>query len=367
MVRKVLHLLSTKTLNGAEKVALDICTNLDSEKFLPIVVCAGDALRGYFDKEGIETFKINIGRLNIIEVLKLRKILKSENINLIHAHDVRASIAAKLASVNLDIPVISHIHVEYDWLKTRSILRTIDRFFRNKYDLTLACSEKVKEFYCKHNSKCDGSKVVALPNSFNFSEFNKIHITCNMDFKVINSIPVEPYVFGYIGRLIDVKGIDLLIETFDLFHKEYTNSILVIVGEGIERENLVNLSSKYNLSTKIYFMGYRVDVYNWLNIFDSFILPSKREGLPITILEAMAMKKIVISTNIGGIPELIRNNYNGILLEERSTENLLKSMKYVYQNRNEVQEIEENAYKHLISNYSIEDYIMRLQEVYKGL
>jgi glycosyltransferase involved in cell wall biosynthesis len=367
MVRKVLHLLSTKTLNGAEKVALDICTNLDSEKFLPIVVCAGDALRGYFDKEGIETFKINIGRLNIIEVLKLRKILKSENINLIHAHDVRASIAAKLASVNLDIPVISHIHVEYDWLKTRSILRTIDRFFRNKYDLTLACSEKVKEFYCKHNSKCDGSKVVALPNSFNFSEFNKIHITCNMDFKVINSIPVEPYVFGYIGRLIDVKGIDLLIETFDLFHKKYTNSILVIVGDGIERENLVNLSMKYNLSSVIHFMGYRMDVYNWLNIFDSFILPSKREGLPLTILEAMAMKKIVISTNVGGIPELIHDKYNGILLKERNTENLLMSMKYVYENRNEVREIEENAYKHLILNYSTYDYIMRLQEVYKGL
>ena len=117
MTYKVLHLLSTKTLNGAEKVALDICTNLDNNIFYPLAVCAGDELRSYFQQEGIKSFKINISNLNIKEILKLRMLIKSENIDLIHAHDVRASIAAKLASCNLNILVISHIHGEYDWLK----------------------------------------------------------------------------------------------------------------------------------------------------------------------------------------------------------------------------------------------------------
>lgn len=367
MVYKILHLLSTKTLNGAEKVALDICTNLDKEIFLPKVVCAGNELMDYFNRQSIESFKIDIGKLNIKQVLKLRKLIKNGSINLIHAHDVRASIAAKLACINLNISVISHIHVEYDWLKNKSILKIIDRFFRDKYDLSVACSKKVKEFYCKYNSKCNVEKVIALPNSFNFSEFNKIHTISNEDFKVINNIPKDKYVFGYIGRLIDVKGIDLFIKSFNLFHEKYSNSILVIVGDGEEKQKLMSLAEKYNLSTKIYFMGYRKDVYNWLNIFDSFILPSKREGLPLTILEAMAMKKIVISTTVGGIPELIVNNYNGILIGERNHQNLVKSMEYVYENRNEVCEIVENAYKYLTVNYSIEDYINNLQKVYKRL
>jgi glycosyltransferase involved in cell wall biosynthesis len=367
MAYKILHLLSTKTLNGAEKVALDICTNLDKNIFNLITVCAGDEVGGYFEKEAIETFIIDIAKLNIIGIIMLRRIIKNKSINLIHAHDVRASMAAKVASINLDIRVISHIHVEYEWLKYNSMLKIIDKLFRNKYDLSLACSDKVKEFYCHYNSKCNIEKIIELPNSLNFSEFNKTHITCNVDFKNINNIPNDKYVFGYIGRLINVKGIDLLIESFSLFHEKYSDSILIIVGTGEEKQKLMNLASKYNLSTEIYFMGYRKDVYNWLNIFDSFILPSKREGLPLTILEAMAMKKIVISTKVGGIPELIRNNYNGILIDDRNPQSLLESMKYVYENTNEVCEMQENAYKHLLSNYSINNYINNLQEVYKRL
>ena len=367
MAYKVLHLLSTKILNGAEKVALDICTNLDKDIFKPLAACAGDELRSYFQKEAIESFKIDISNLNVKEVLKLRKLIKNKNINLIHAHDVRASIAAKLATANLNIIVISHIHVEYDWLKNKSKLKIIDGLFRGKYDLSLACSKNVKEFYCKYNSKCNRDKIIALPNSFNFSEINKIDTMSNIYFESINNIPKDKYIFGYIGRLINLKGIDLIIESFNLFEKKHPNSILIIVGEGAEKEKLMNLAKEYNLSTKIYFMGYRKDVYNWLNIFDCFILPSKREGLPLTILEAMAMKKIVISTAVGGIPELIVNNYNGILIEERKPKLLMESMEYVYENKNEVNEIVENAYKHLILNYSIEDYINTIHKVYKNL
>lgn len=367
MTYKILHLLSTKILNGAEKVALDICTNLDKDIFRPITACAGDELRGYFEKEAIESFKIDISNLNVKGVLGLRKLIKNEKINLIHAHDVRASIAAKTAVANFNIPVISHIHGEYDWLKCNSKLKIIDGVFRDKYNLSLACSKVVKEFYCHYNSKCNKDKVIALPNSFNFSEINKIRIVPSQDFKSINNIPKDKYIFGYIGRLINLKGIDFLIESFSIFDEKYPDSILVIVGGGEEKERLMNLVKKCNLSTKIYFMGYSKDVYNWLNIFDSFISPSKREGLPLTILEAMAMKKIVIATAIGGIPELVMNNYNGILIENRDPQILMKSMEYVYENKNEVSEIVENAYKHLQLNYNIEDYINNLQKVYKSL
>lgn len=367
MVYKVLHLLSTKTLNGAEKVALDICTNLDKDIFKPIVVCAGEEVKGYFQKEYIKTYKINISNLSIKGILNLRGLIKNENIHLIHAHDVRASLASKLASVFLNIPIISHIHGEYDWLKSKSILKIIDSLFRDKYELSIACSQNVKEFYCYYNEKCNKHKIRAMPNSFDMSEMNRSNIVPYADFKSLNNIPTGKYVFGYIGRLIELKGIDLLIESFSLFHKKYNDSILIIVGDGIEKDKLMNLSIKYNLDASIYFMGYRRDVYNWLNIFDCFILTSKREGLPLTILEAMAMKKIVISTAVGGIPELIVSNYNGILIEDREPKLLLKSMEYVYTNKNEVKEIAQNAYELLIKLHSIKDYINNLQEIYTTL
>lgn len=367
MKYKIMHLLSTKTLNGAEKVALDICTNIDKEIFELVLVCGGEELKDFFNRGNIDSFKIDISKLNFKEIFHLRKLIKEQNIDLIHAHDVRASIAANLASKSLGIKVISHIHVEYEWQKKNSKEKFIDEIYRNRYSLSLACSQRVKEYYCFHNRECTRDKVISLPNSFNFNEISNIPILEEKEFKNLNNIPKDKYIFGYIGRLIDLKGIDLLIDSFNLFHNKYLDSILIIVGEGVEKGKLIKLVEKYNLSKEVYFSGYTRDIYNWLNIFDSFILPSKREGLPLTILEAMAMKKIVISTDVGGIPELIKNKYNGILLEERSQSVLFKSMEYVYKNKKEVEEIEEHAYEYLKSNYSMDDYINNISNIYKEL
>lgn len=362
---KVLQLLSTKTLNGAEKVALNICTNLDKNKFEALAVCAGDELMGYFQNQGIKVFKIDISKLNINELLKLRKVIKNESISLVHAHDVRASIAAKFAAANLKIPVISHIHGEYEWLTDKSKFKIIDKFFRRSYNLSLACSKQVKQFYCHYNSSCNKDKVISLPNCFNFSEINKNNFIPKEEFKCMNNIPKDKFVFGYIGRLIETKGIDLLIESIKLLEK--SDLILIIIGAGEEKEKLKDLTEQCNLSGKIFFMGYRKDIYNWLNIIDCLVLPSKREGLPMVILEAMAMKKIVISTAIGGIPELIKNNYNGLLTEESNVQLLTEAMQYVYENQNVVSQIEENAYKYLKQNYNMEKYINSLYGIYNSL
>lgn len=181
---KILQLLSTKTLGGSEKVALNICTNLDKNKFEALAVCAGDELIGYFQNQSIKAIKIDISKINFNEVLKLRKVIKDENIDLVHAHDVRSSIAAKLAVVNLKIPVISHIHSEYRWLTCGSIFKIIDRLFRGSYNLSLACSKKVKEFYCRYNVSCNKDKVIALPNSFNFNEIHNINLVPKKSLKI---------------------------------------------------------------------------------------------------------------------------------------------------------------------------------------
>lgn len=180
----------------------------------------------------------------------------------------------------------------------------------------------------------------------------------------MNNIPGDKFIFGYIGRLIETKGIDILIESFNLLKEKYSDLALIIIGDGEEKEKLINLIKKYNLSGEVYFIGYKKDIFNWLNIYDCLILPSKREGLPMVILEAMAMKKIVIAAATGGIPELIKNNYNGLLVEESNAQLLMKAMEYVHKNRKEVSEIEENAYVYLRQNYSIKEYINRLQAIY---
>lgn len=366
MKHTVLNLVATGRLSGAEKVVSDICTNLDKNNFKVIVACAGEELKGYYTEKGLETKIIDISKLNIFEIIKLRKLIVSENINLVHAHDVKASVASQIAVKGLGIPVISHIHGNYLWLANNFLMKGIDAYFREKYTLTIACSSKAQEFYKGYNNSFDYNKLIVLGNCFNFDEFRKIQLMDREEFKNKQSIPNGKYIFGYIGRLIKLKGVDLIIRSFKEFSKKNDDALLVIVGDGEEKENLKNLCREINVENKVLFMGYQKDVYNYLNVFDAFVIASQREGLPLVVLEAMAMGKIIISTPVGGIPEVIKNKCTGILLKERNEKFLIESMNYVFDNKEEANVIAEQGTKFLKEHRNIKNYIEMLEKIYLG-
>jgi len=121
------------------------------------------------------------------------------------------------------------------------------------------------------------------------------------------------------------------------------------------------------LLDKVFFMGYRLDVYDFMNIFDSFIVASEIEGLPMVILEAMAMKKLIISTPVGGIPEVIKDRETGILIKERNEDSLFESMEYAYKNIDISNKIGNQAREFLDNNRNIENYVKQLEHIYKNI
>ncbi|MBK1810278.1 glycosyltransferase family 4 protein [Clostridium sp. YIM B02505] len=360
----ILHVVATGRLSGAEKVIADISTNLN-ENYQCYAVCSGEELKKYYEEKGIKSFIININKLNPFEINKLSKLIKEYNIDLVHGHDVKPSIASYIAAKRHGVPMISHIHVTYTWMKTNKIMKSIDAYFRNRYDLSIACSELVKDYYEENNTSADRDKIVYLDNAFNFNEFNKVVVSDKSEFKKKLGINEEKFIFGFLGRLIAVKGADLLIKSFSVVAKTNENAQLLIVGDGDEREQLEELTKQLNLEDRVIFAGYQKNVYDYMNIFDCFVLPSVREGLPIAVLEAMAMKKLVISTPVAGLAKLIKNGENGIMISERSEEELVNSMLYIYDNADIRSSIESNAYNYLKENYNIDDYVKNLEKYYQ--
>lgn len=360
---KLLHIVATGRLSGAEKVVSDICTNL-SDNFIPIIVCAGEELKKYYEEKGLKVYLADINKLNPFEIKKLREIIILEDIQLVHGHDVKASIAAQIACYGLNKPVISHIHVNYTWMKTNKIMKNIDEYFRKKYAVSIACSEIVKQYYLENNKTVDKNKVVYLDNAFNFNEFNKIKIGQPNKIKDSLNIAQDEFVYGYLGRLIEIKGVDLLIKSFYNITKKNANVKLVIVGDGNERNKLESLVADLDIVDKVIFAGYQKNVYDFMSIFDCFILPSVREGLPIAILEAMAMKKTVISTPVAGVVKLIKNGYNGIMLENRNEKELTEALLMILNNEEKRLLLAENAYKHLREKYDINNYTKELEKIY---
>lgn len=363
---RVLHIVATGRLSGAEKVVSDICTNL-SEDFQSIAVCAGEELKEYYDGKNIETYVIDISRLSINEIRKLKQLIKDKRIDIVHSHDVKASIAGYLAAKAFKVPVVSHIHVTYLWMKKLGPLKIIDQYFRNKYTKSLACSEMVRDFYLEHNKKALQGKIEYLDNAFNFNEFNKIEPKDKESFKQQLGIDKDAYIYGYLGRLLEVKGADLMIDSFYDIQNKVDNSILLIVGDGPEREKLEAKVKEYGIENKVIFAGYQKNVYDYMNAFDCFILPSIREGLPIAVLEAMAMRKPVLSTPVAGLKKLMKNEFNGLVLRERSRKDLSEAMIKINEDKELSKNIAENAYKHLDENYNINTYVRKVERLYKDV
>jgi glycosyltransferase involved in cell wall biosynthesis len=223
----------------------------------------------------------------------------------------------------------------------------------------------VRDFYLENNNKIDKDKIIFLDNAFNFNEFNKISPRDAKEFKRELNIEGDIFVYGYLGRLLEVKGADLMIDSFYQIQKKLDKVMLLIVGDGPEREKLQSLVDGYGINDKVIFTGYRKNVYDYMNIFNCFILPSVREGLPIAVLEAMAMRKPVITTPVAGLKKLIKNGFNGIMLEQRTKEKLYEAMVDINVNRDLGNSISENAYNYLYEHYHIDRYVRNVENLYR--
>src|SRR5262249_18812002 len=133
-------------------------------------------------------------------------------------------------------------------------------------------------------------------------------------------------VFGAIGRLSPEKGFDLLIRATHTLLQSGHDSELWLVGEGPERPALEGLINSLGVRDRVRLFGYQVDVRCCLEAMDVFVLSSLREGLPNVVLEAMALEVPVVATRIAGVPRVIRDQGDGVLVEPGSIDALAEAM-----------------------------------------
>ena len=189
--------------------------------------------------------------------------------------------------------------------------------FLNKSDFIIFISQAVKNSFEKNFKVKKHNKVIynGIPEYF----FENVKEKSNKN----NNIT-------YVGRLSKVKGVDALIEAFNLIHGKYKNIKMTITGDGEEKEKLHNMTIKLKLNNNIEFTGRKDDVIPILDKTDIFIYPTVwEEGFGISVIEAMARGCIPITFNTGGLKEIITNNVNGILVKDINVDSLAKAIEKV--------------------------------------
>jgi len=330
-----------------------------------ICVCSdGPRVQGMRD-EGFDVRTINIDRkLNLSSNLKsikdMYQLFKKEKPDIVHVHTpiagVLGRIAAKLARVPTIIYTAHGFYFHENMSKrTYNFFYWIEKISAKLFtDYIFTQSQEDGDLAMNQNFLPSG-RITVISNGVDVTQkFNPENIEQSKITKVKNELGIKDNdkVITFIGRLVKEKGIFELLEAFRKINTE--NIKLVVIGETSESERdqlTKNKLSNYFNDENVIFTGYRTDTPELLYISDVFCLPSYREGMPRSIIEAMAMENAIVATNIRGSREQVDYGENGYLVTLKSSESLAKSFEKLLTNKEELNNFKQESRKKAIRLY----------------
>ena len=359
------HLGYNNAMHGAGMYYLNTIPVFDKRKF-NIILCVlreEDYLIKFFKDKGVNICILGRGKFSPMTLFDILSITKKEHIDIIHAHGYGAANFGRLAGMIHGIPAIVHAHDDDRYYPLYQKLA--DRLLRNYTDKAIAVSESVKES-CINKRNISKDKTFVIHNGIPLQNFitpeekhvqeERKRLGIESDFKVI----------GTVAKLREEKGTRYLIESAARVLKIFPKTNLLIAGDGPLMEELKHLSEKLGIGNRVLFGGFLDDIPMVLSIIDIFIIPSITEGSPLALLEAMAMGKPIVATNVGGIVEILRDGDTGFLVPSRDPEAIAERIIYLFGNETESRKLGLRA-KEEVGKYDICSNVRKLAEHYDEL
>jgi glycosyltransferase involved in cell wall biosynthesis len=174
-------------------------------------------------------------------------------------------------------------------------------------------------------------------------------------------------ILTFSGRLVETKRLDVFFTAFREILKKKKNLHLFILGDGELKEKLISMTYEYRIQDNVSFLGFVTNILDYLHITDIFVFPSEREGLPNSLLEAMACKLPVIAASTGGIVDVVKHRENGLLVTPGNAEELKEAILELLENRDLSEMIAEKAYQTISERYYIDGIADKYVLLYKKL
>ncbi len=358
----VLYILPYVSIGGTEKHVLDLITGFSEEYKLFLLAPPGEIIERFKNKNIVyydfpQLDKKFFSGLRIF-YKRLKEIQEKHNIDLIHIHGAAELIFLLKRSIK-DIPVLFTVHGFHGNLKAWDywLCARICNHYANMV-ITVAGSETQLLLHKKINPDLINTiyNGVPDPSGMTFEEPEKL-----------KKISKDNVIIGSIARLETTKGINYLIDSFALALQEKDDIHLVIVGTGSKESELKTQVNKLCLNHKISFTGYRSDIHNFLNKFDIMVIPSLHEAHPLVLMEAMGHAKPIIATAVGGIPEVINDNQNGLLIPPANSDKLKSALCYMLENKEIQDKLGKNARKSYEEKFTVEKMLKNTRKVYDSL
>jgi glycosyltransferase involved in cell wall biosynthesis len=304
---------------GAERVAALVAMRLDPGRF-DRVICATRTVDETARKEciaaGVRVLALNRQSTYAIwNWLPLARLLRRERVDVLHAHKFRSNVWAAVLGTLVGVPVV--IAHEHGWEHPSRIVR-----FLNRWVVARGCDEVLAVSHSERTRmiEVDGippDRVNLMPNGI-----PDLTPTIGRDIRKELGIPAHSPIIGSVAVLRPEKALEVLIEAAGIVVSQRADAKALIVGSGPEEEKLRTLIDSLGLQEAVLLIGQRSDIPDLVNAIDIAVCCSDREGSPLSVMEYMAAGKPIVATNVGGLPEMIEEGVNGLLVERRDAKAL---------------------------------------------
>lgn len=323
---RVLEVIQQGKIGGGESHLLTLIGQMDRDRFEPVVVAlsAGEMIER-LTAMGIGNYVVNSPYPFNIRVWKqLEDILVKERIDIVHTHGARALSNLIRPAARLGIPVVHTVHgwSFHDHLPAwkRKVRIAGERYLTGKAAVNIAVSDSNERI----GKELFGSsfRCVVINNGVDLSVYAG---HTRSDIRRELGIPAGAVVITWVARFIHDKNPLPLIRAFARVQSTHSDTWLILVGDGPARESAQRLAAELGISGKVVFPGFRSDVPDILAASDIFSLPSIKEGLPVSLIEAMAMRNAVIATDVQGCIDVVTHGRDGLLVNLQGLEDGLAS------------------------------------------
>lgn len=350
--KNILIVDAFREAGGEEEVAFYIYSSLSRDKYNVFIMGPHDS--PYFKKKhpkSNEYFNSSLkGKKDIKSILYIRKIIQKSNIDVVNVHGYTAGFMVRIACIGLNVKVVWTMHVNILDIPNEKIRFKRTKFkveqFLNKYltDNIICVAKELKDELIEKNKKIK-TPIDVIYNGIDTSKF------FNSKAPVFYRKKKDEIVLGFISRLSIQKGIPYLLKLAKRMHDNKQNFTLLIIGDGDQKEYIANFVKKYNLTNEVKLYGFQKDVVPILKSIDVLLLPSLFEGFPMIILEALCSGTPVIASNVNGVPEIIKNSYNGFLVAPKNVTDLYSSVEYYINHPSFIKKHGDNGKQLVMDNF----------------
>ncbi|MDA7950412.1 MAG: glycosyltransferase [Pirellulaceae bacterium] len=362
--QNVLHVINGEYYAGAERVQDLLAQELVTHGIALHFACTKPRLfpeKRIFDGAPIYDLKMK-SRLDFGAAKRLRNLIKKGDFSIVHAHTPRTLFLCRIALRGLSVPLVYHVHSPAGQDSTHQfknwINAKIEKWALKRADLLIGVSESLTKRYQRIVGPTKTVRLISngVPTS---------------ERRVTGPSKGKPWLLGSVALIRPRKGIEILLKAQRLLLDRQFPVELRVVGpfETDEYEaEIKNLVRELSLNEKVSWAGFQRDVASEMKKFDLFVLPSLfGEGLPMVILEAMALGLPVISTEVEGIPEVISERIHGLLAEPSNANSLANAIEEVISEKLSWQTLSDNAYRQQRENFSHINMAEKLSAIYRHL